>query len=139
MDENLKSGLRTTQRVVVDDGRSVRFMGEQLRVYSTPSLIRDIEITCQDYLQKFAEEGEQSVGIHVNVAHVGTTPMGTPIDVEAVIAKVDRRRVTFKVAVRDPVEEIACGEHVRFVVNVEKLASRVQEKLRKLKALANPE
>ena len=46
MKESLQPGLETTQRITVDTDRTIGFMGEDFRVYSTPSMVLDIERTC---------------------------------------------------------------------------------------------
>ena len=38
------AGTRATTRITIDRGRTVDFLGEQLRIYATPELVRDFEI-----------------------------------------------------------------------------------------------
>ena len=49
---------------------------EELRVYATPEMVRDIEITCRELLLKHLDAGEDLVGTHVEVYHTGATPLG---------------------------------------------------------------
>ena len=49
MKPEFRTGLTHTQRVVVDRDRTIGFMGEAMRVYSTPSMVSDIERTCKDF------------------------------------------------------------------------------------------
>ena len=45
MKDTLAAGITTTRRVNVDRDRTIEFMGEDLRVYSTPAMLTDIERT----------------------------------------------------------------------------------------------
>jgi predicted thioesterase len=44
------------------------------------------------------------------------------------LAELDRKKVTFEFTVRDPVEEVGRGKHVRFVVENAKRAERLAAK-----------
>ena len=55
--------------------------------------------------------------------------MGLSVSVNVRIAEVDRRKVTFEFSVRDPVEEVGRGKHVRFVVDTAKTRERLAAKL----------
>ncbi len=131
MDANLKSGLSTTRRIVVDAARTIDFMGEDLRVYATPELVRDIEMTCREMLLEHCDDGEDSVGAQVKVDHMAPTLLGGWVDITATVAAVDGRLVTFEIAAKDAVEDVAKGRHVRFVVEKSKLQARLQAKAAK--------
>lgn len=132
MKDTIKAGAATTRRFTVDKDRTIDFLGEELRVYATPEMIRDIEVTCLEFLQEFCDEGESSVGVSVNVMHTGATPLGNDVEISATIAEVDGRRVTFDVVVKDKLDEIGRGQHGRFVVGVDQLRDRVSAKKAKL-------
>ncbi len=65
MKSSLASGLTTTRRITVDRSRTIGFMGEGGRVYATPELVRDVEVTCRNLLLEHLDEGEDSVGTRV--------------------------------------------------------------------------
>ena len=44
MKDTLKPGLTATRRITIDKPRTIDFLGENLRVYATPELVRDFEI-----------------------------------------------------------------------------------------------
>ena len=48
---------------------------------------------------------------------------------ETELVEIDRRRLVFKVAVRDAAGEIGSGTHERFVVNDDKFMSKASAKL----------
>ena len=45
MKDSLKPGLKGTRQFEIDTGRTISFMGDDLRVYGTPYMVRDIEET----------------------------------------------------------------------------------------------
>jgi predicted thioesterase len=128
MKESLTSGVATTSRIAIDEPRTIGFMGDEGRVYATPELVRDIENTCRDFLLQHVEPGEDSVGVHIELAHTAPTLLGMWVEITATVAEQDRRRVTFDIAARDEVEEVARGRHVRFIVDVDKSVERFRRK-----------
>ena len=125
----LEAGIAATERhLIVDQNRTISFLGEDLRIYATPRLVNDIEQTCLDYLLTFLDEGENTVGAAVDIRHVGATLLGMSVSIVATVTRVEGRSVTFNVEVRDDVELVATAAHTRVVVNVAKLRSRVQAK-----------
>lgn len=124
----LEAGTATERRLVVDQQRTISFLGEDLRIYATPRLVDDIEQTCLDYLLTFLDEGENTVGAAVDIRHVGATLLGMSVSIVATVTRIEGRSVTFNVEVRDDVELVATAAHTRVVVNVAKLRSRVQAK-----------
>jgi predicted thioesterase len=127
-------GAGTSAKIHIDEGRTIDFLGEELRVYATPSFIADIELTCLEFLQTFCEDSESSVGIAVNIAHTGATPLGMDVEIKVTVSEVDGRRVMFDIAASDGIDDIGTGSHGRFVVDVEKLKQRVAAKVAKANA-----
>ena len=128
MRERLAAGLRCVRRVTVDQERTISFMGESLRVYATPWVVSDAEYTCRDLILAHLDDGEDSVGTHVEIDHLAPTLLGMWAEVSVTVARVDGRRVTFEFTVRDAIEEVAKGRHVRFVVDIAKTAERLAAK-----------
>ena len=50
MYENLEVGTNEARTFTVEVDQTIDFMGEDARVYATPSLVRDIEHTCRDLI-----------------------------------------------------------------------------------------
>jgi predicted thioesterase len=131
MSETLKAGLTATRHVDVDRERTISFMGEDCRVYSTPNLLYDIEMACRDLLLQHIEPGKDSVGTRVELDHVGATLMGMWVDITVTLDEVNGGAVSFSFTARDAVEEVARGKHNRFIVGIEKTAQRLKAKLAK--------
>lgn len=124
-------GVSLSRKIVIDVPRTIDFLGESLRVYSTPSMVRDVELACRDLLLQYCDPGEDNVGTGISLSHKGSTLLGMTVEVTVGIKAVDGRRVTFATQVRDGDEEISSGEHGRFVVDIEKVRARIAEKAAK--------
>jgi fluoroacetyl-CoA thioesterase len=130
----LKAGLSTTRRFTIDKERTIAFMGEDLRVYATPSMVLDIERTCRDFLVEHQKEGEDSVGARVEIDHLGPTLLGMWVDVTAKIASVEGPRVIFEVEVKDALDLVGKAKHIRFIVDKARQKQRLEAKAAKAKA-----
>ena len=128
MKASLKPGLETKKNIMVDEARCIGFMGKEGMVYATPRMVSDVEYACRDFLLALLDPGEDSVGAHVSIDHLAATPLGLEVTVEAKIIEVDRRKVTFEFSVRDPLEQVGRGKHVRFVVETAKSRERLAAK-----------
>ena len=129
MNESLQPGLSKTARITVDDARTISFMGDEGRVYATPELVRDIENTCRDLLLEHIDEGQDSVGTHIDLSHIAATPFNMWVDITVTVKSVEGRAVTMEVEARDPVEKICVCKHSRFVVDVAKTIARLKGKI----------
>lgn len=128
MKDTLQAGLTSTRQITIDKPRTIDFLGEELRVYATPELVRDFEIACREFLLEYCDAGEDSVGTGINITHSGATLLGMPVDISLTVTAVEGRKVTFSLVARDGAEEISRGEHGRFVIQVDKLRAKVAAK-----------
>ena len=131
MKASLVPGAASTRRIVVDRDRTIDFMGEKARVYATPMLVRDIELTARELVLAHLDPGEDSVGTRVEIDHIGATLLGMKVWLTAKVLEVNGRAVVFEVEGRDEVEAIVRGRHHRFVVDVAKTAQRLAAKAAK--------
>ncbi len=134
MDMDLKAGITDSRTIAVDRDSTIGFMGEDCRVYATPSLVRDIEHTCRDLILAHIPEGQDSVGTKVDIAHLSPTLLGMDATITVTVREVDGRRVVLDVSATDTVEPICKGSHERFVVDVAKTAERLRQKAAKASA-----
>jgi predicted thioesterase len=124
-------GASKTRRLTVDRERTISFMGEEGRVYATPSLIRDVERTCRELLVEHADAGEESVGMEISLRHLAPTLLDMEVEITAKVVAVDRRKVMFEISARDEIEPIATSTHTRVVVDVAKRQERLKAKAAK--------
>ncbi len=131
MKPSLQAGVSTTERIAIDRERTIDFMGEKARVYATPSLVRDIEVSCRNLLLQHLDEGEDSVGTRVELDHMAATLMDMTVELTVTIAEVKGRAVSFDITGQDGVEPICRGRHNRFVVDVATTETRLAAKAAK--------
>jgi predicted thioesterase len=137
MKPEFRAGLTHTQRIVVDRDRTIGFMGEAMRVYSTPSMVLDVERTCKDFLAQYVTAEQNSVGMRVEIDHLGPALLDSWVDVHITVTEVDRRKVTFQAEVRDALDVIGKATHIRFVVELAKQKERLEAKKAKLAQLGS--
>jgi fluoroacetyl-CoA thioesterase len=130
--DTLKPGLTHTNKIKIDRDRTIGFMGDEGRVYSTPNMVEDIEYTCHAFLMDHLHEGENTVGTHVSVDHVGATVEGDTVEITITVVGVDGRAVAMEATVKDSLEEVGRGKHNRVVVDVAKTFERLQAKREKV-------
>ncbi len=132
MKDTLKAGLTHTKKIKIDRDRTISFRGDEGRVHSTPNMVEDIEYTCQGFLMDHLDEGENTVGTHVSVDHVGATVEGDTVEINITVVSVEGRSVAMEATVKDSLEEVGRGKHNRVVVDVAKTFERLQAKREKV-------
>ena len=135
MKGSLVAGLSTVRELTVDRERTIGFMGEAARVYATPMMVRDIEMTCRELLLEHLDAGEDSVGTRVEIDHLAATLLGMKVRIEAKVTEVKGRAVTFEVSAHDGIDAIARCKHGRFVVDLKKSEERLAAKAKKAQAM----
>jgi fluoroacetyl-CoA thioesterase len=133
MKGSLAAGIATVRSITVDRERTIGFMGEAARVYATPMMVRDIEMTCRELLLEHLDPGEDSVGTRVEIDHLAATLLGMTVKIEARVTEVKGRAVTFEVSAHDGIDAIARCKHGRFIVDLKKTEERLAAKAQKAK------
>jgi len=124
-------GTKGESQLLVTSENAINFLGmEGARVLSTPRMIGQMEWTCRQSVQPLLEAGHDTVGTHVNVAHLAAAPLGMTVRFTAEVIGVEGRRIRFRVEAWDEKEKIGEGTHERTVINVAKFATRLAGKLR---------
>lgn len=125
------------RKIKVGAGQTTSFLWEGENVFSTPSMIAEMEETCRLLLKEefLQDEDWDSVGTLVNIRHLKATPVGTEVKLKARVIDVKDRRVTFEVDAVDKIEKIGEGLHERTVINVPEFRERFNKKLKKLENL----
>jgi len=133
MKASLQPGASRASRIAIDKAKTIGFMGEEGRVYATPYLIGDIEMTCRDLILEHADVNEDSVGMEVAIKHLAPTLAGSTVEITATVTAVEGRKVTFAVTAKDEIDTIGSGSHMRFVVDKAKTVERLKAKAAKLR------
>ena len=133
MKKTLTLGLTKTRRVAIDKQRVIEFMGDEIRVYATPWMARDIEVTCRDLIFENLDDGENTVGTRIEIDHLGATLLDSWVDITVTVVNIDGRQVTLEAEVKDPLDVVGKARHARFVIDVERQRMRLKAKAAKLR------
>jgi fluoroacetyl-CoA thioesterase len=98
------------------------------QVFATPMMVTAMENAALNAVRQYLDPGESAVGTVVNVQHLAATPVGHQVTADAVVTKVDGRRIEFDVSARDETEQIGKGTHERMVVDMVRLDRRLAAK-----------
>jgi len=125
------------RKIKVGAGQTTSFLWDGENVFSTPSMIAEMEETCRLLLKEefLQDEDWDSVGTLVNIRHLKATPVGTEVKLKARVIDVKDKRVTFEVDAVDKIEKIGEGLHERTVINVPEFKERFNKKIKKLETL----
>jgi len=104
-----------------------------LRFSGTPYMSALMENAAMTCLQSFLEEGQGSVGTHLDISHDAPTPIGMKVWAEAEITAVSEngKMVDFAVKAWDESGPIGSGTHTRAIVKNEKFLAKCNAKLEK--------
>jgi fluoroacetyl-CoA thioesterase len=135
MKSDLKPGLRHVETLRVDPSLTVPAVSAAFAsfadmppVLATAFLVGFIEWTCIEALRPYLDEGERTVGTHVDVSHVAATPIGMIATAEVEFVAVEGRKLRFKVSCRDEGGLIGEGFHERAVIDLGKFMARLSAK-----------
>ncbi len=115
----LEAGMKNKVEIIVTDAMCADNLDSQLpqlelpHVFSTPSMINLMEITCAQLMNSHAEEGKCSVGMAVDIKHLAATPAGKPVVCTCEVSETDGKKVLFKVEVTDENGLVGTGTHKR--------------------------
>jgi predicted thioesterase len=126
---NIPAGTKGEQKLLVTSEVAISFLGQEgPRVLSTPHMIGFMERTCRDTVLPLLEPGHDTVGTHVNVAHLAAAPIGMTVTFTAEVLSAGDRRIQFRVEAWDEKEKIGEGAHERAIINVAKFAAKMAQK-----------
>ena len=100
-----------------------------LPVFGTPYMSALMENAAMTCLQSFLEEGQGSVGTHLDISHDAPTPIGMKVWAESEVTEVDGKRIELKVWAYDEKGLIGQGTHQRFIVTNERFLAKPARKL----------
>jgi fluoroacetyl-CoA thioesterase len=122
---NLETGMRGDAKLVVTHADTARALGSgSVDVLGSPRLVALCEEACCKALENSLDEGTTSVGMRVQFDHLQPTPVGVEVVAEAVLEKIDGRRLKFTVSASDPGGLVAAGKITRVVVDLERFMAK---------------
>ena len=129
-------GIIGKEELIVTEENTAKAVGSGgLEVFATPALIALAEKTAFQSVAEHLEEGQSTVGTHIDIKHIAATPVGMKVTCETELIEVDSenpRRLVFSVNIYDEVEKIAEGTHERFIINSERFQNKANGKNEKL-------
>lgn len=135
MKAGLQPGARAVFRHTVGKEHSVPALYPESALFqkmpavlATGYLVGLMEWACVEQLAPFYEDGEGSLGTHVDVSHVSPTPPGLTVTVETEVTGMDGKFVWFSVRAHDGVDMIGEGRHQRAVVKWDRFLPRAMAK-----------
>jgi len=136
MKPTLIAGLTHTHRFSVTEAKTVPNLYPESpdfvampKVFATGFMVGFIEWACLELMKPHLDEGEGSLGVHIDVDHRAATPPGMEVTADVEVTAVDGRKVSFRVTARDEVEVIAEGTHRRFIVDWNRFNAGLVEKV----------
>lgn len=122
---NVAVGLKGEASAVVSELDTAQALGSgEVPVLGTPRLVALFEQATCDALRGILEEGQSTVGMRVQIDHLQPTPVGAEVSVEAVLDKVDGRRMVFAVTASDSGGLIAAGKVTRVIVDLDRFLKK---------------
>lgn len=122
----LEIGLTHTSNLVVADGNTAIALGSgDMPVLATPAMMALMENAAMLAVASELEDGETTVGGHIESSHLRPTSVGTEVAATATLEKIDGRKLYFKIIASQGETIIGEGTHLRFIVNREKFLSKL--------------
>lgn len=128
----LEIGKKGYSELTVTEALLANKVGSGLvAVYATPMMIAGIEGTAAASVADVLEDGQTTVGCHMDVSHIAATPAGMKVHFETELTAVSEngKMLTFRVAAFDEKGLIGEGEHQRAIVWKERFEQKAQAKL----------
>jgi predicted thioesterase len=118
-------GLRGDAKLIVDQADTAAALGSgSVEVLGTPRIVALCEEATCSALNGVLEPGSTTVGMRVQIDHLQPTPVGASVMAEAVLEKIEGRRLTFNVSASDERGLVAAGKVTRVVVDVENFMAK---------------
>lgn len=124
MKPDLVPGIAHELRMVVPVGKTVPHLYPEApefaampEVFATGFMVGLVEWACIRAIAPHLDEGELSLGTHVDLSHTAATPPGMEVVARVRLEEVDGRRLVFSATAADERERICEGRHERFVVD----------------------
>ena len=115
--------------IVTPDHLANRFKDAMLPpVLATPVMIMVMENAALNAMKPYLDAGETALGTRVDVRHISATPAGRSVNGEAVVTKIDGRRIEFTIRATEGTEVIGMGTHERVIIDLVKFSHQMKSK-----------
>lgn len=111
---------------VTDADTAIALRSGSVPVLATPRLVALFEEVSVAAIDGQLERGQTTVGMRVQIDHLAPTAVGSVITAEAVLDRVEGRRLTFTVSAHDAGGLVGAGKVTRVVVDTERFLDQVR-------------
>ena len=126
----LEPGCTGTAALTVGEEHTASRWGSgRAPVLGTPALVALMEAAAVDCIEQLLTDGQESLGVKVEIEHIAPTPVGLEVTATAELTEIDGRTLHFKVEARDAREVVGRGRHTRVVVDAARFRAKAQDKL----------
>jgi len=123
----LEAGARADlHHTVTEADTAVALRSGSVPVLGTPKVVALCEEAAIISIAGLLPAGQTTVGMRVQLEHLQPTAVGIDVVVEAVLEKIEGRRLTFHVNVNDPRGLVATGRVVRVIVDAERFLEKAR-------------
>jgi len=120
-------GLRYEVSLTVTDAdTAVTFGTGEVAVLATPRVVALCEEAARLAVAAALSQGETTVSSRVELSHVTPVAVGATVRAEAILERVEGRRLVFAVSVADSRGLVAAGRVTRVVVETDRFLKRAQ-------------
>jgi predicted thioesterase len=131
--EGVEVGLVYEDRMIVGPGQAASLLIPGLpEVLATASLVAFVQLAAAKAVAGYVQSGQGTVGTKITLAQLASTPVGMEVRAVVRLGGVNDRRLIFTFEAFDAVEKICEGTHERYVIDIEWLKRRLEQKLQKV-------
>ena len=121
----IETGMRGDAKLVVTEADTARALGSgAVDVLGSPRLIALCEEATVNAIAGALPDGSTTVGMRVQFDHLQPTPIGAEVFAEAVLEKIEGRRLKFTVSATDSGGLVAAGKITRAVIDVDRFMAK---------------
>ena len=122
---NLETGMRGDAKLIVSDADTAKALGSgTVDVLGSPRLVALCEEACCNAVTYALQAGTTTVGMRIQFDHLQPTPVGAEVIAEAVLEKIEGRRLKFTVSAADSGGLVAAGKITRVLVDVDRFMGK---------------
>lgn len=123
--EMIEIGLKHTSEMKVCEAVSAQTVGSgDMPVLATPAMMALMENAAMLAVKDSLEDGQTTVGGHIETSHLKPTKMGETVSATAEVTKIDGKKIFFHISAYCGGTVLGEGTHLRFIVDKEKFLSR---------------
>lgn len=111
---------------VCDSDTATAMRSGSVAVLATPRVVALVEQASCAALEGRLVDGCTTVGMRVQLDHLQPTAVGCVVEADAVLDKIEGRRLTFSVSAWDERGLVAAGKVTRVLVEVDRFLDRLQ-------------